>query len=1025
MSSQKHFVTAILVSHDGALWLPEVVASLAKQRREIDQVIAVDTGSQDSSVKLLKSAGITTLVVDREVGFGAAVQAGLAYNKIKSAPEGATEWIWLIHDDCAPAANALSELLRTIDERPSVAMAGPKLRGWHDRNHLLEIGVSIAGNGARWTGLEFREQDQGQHDNVSEVMAVSTAGALIRRDVFEELGGFDPELTLFRDDVDLGWRIHTAGHSVIAVPSAVAFHAEAASNERRQIDVSGTFLHRPLLLDRRHAAYVLLANVSWWLLPFISIQLLGASLLRAFGYLLAKLPGYALDEVAAVALLILQPQDLIRARRNRRRHRLVSSRVISRFVPPRGSQLQLAFERAGGNISRTFKSKVAPRENLSPQVSALDLNDEALENADIELVEAPSPLTWFSRRPILASSLLVIATTLIASRNRFGDIVGGALPTSEASSLDLLRMYADSWHTVALGSSANVPPWVAFLGLTSLITGANAALFVTLLFIAAVPLAMWGAYSLARKFTELHFLALAASLLYAFSPTTLTAINSGRLGTVVLIVIGPWLVRSLFGLEQLENLGWRKTWWLALLLTIVCAFSPLTFMSILLWQFILVIFDVVAFNSRSNPMDKERFDLRNARRVAIIVTPLIVCAPWSLEFILHPSRILLDPGINLPGGNVPSLVLANPGGVGSPPLWILTPITLIALIATFVSRTARLGEVALFFIGYATILGSREVSGHGTFVPDQLWVGSLMVIPTLVALIAAVLMVDHYVPAISQAHIDFRHILLGATSAIAVISSVLSIGWWVTSANSAPLQKQTQSALPAFLRASAQTEDKFKTLVFRASDNKVRYFIAREGDLRIGEPDVITGLTPKVNKAVIDLVSGSGVSSSGVFAEFGIKYLFMARPVNEDLVRTIDGAGGFTRAASTDEGISWKVPGALGHISFLSSDGMYSVLPSGNIGAQGTLQSSGTVIVTEKFDQRWKMLLNDTYLEVKETENGVPRFIAPESGDFVIFHDATSRRGWISLQIIAFVSLIVLALPARRRRREMKEEELS
>lgn len=1025
MSSQKHFVTAILVSHDGALWLPEVVASLAKQRREIDQVIAVDTGSQDSSVKLLKSAGITTLVVDREVGFGAAVQAGLAYNKIKSAPEGATEWIWLIHDDCAPAANALSELLRTIDERPSVAMAGPKLRGWHDRNHLLEIGVSIAGNGARWTGLEFREQDQGQHDNVSEVMAVSTAGALIRRDVFEELGGFDPELTLFRDDVDLGWRIHTAGHSVIAVPSAVAFHAEAASNERRQIDVSGTFLHRPLLLDRRHAAYVLLANVSWWLLPFISIQLLGASLLRAFGYLLAKLPGYALDEVAAVALLILQPQDLIRARRNRRRHRLVSSRVISRFVPPRGSQLQLAFERAGGNISRTFKSKVAPRENLAPQVSALDLNDEALENADIELVEAPSPLTWFSRRPILASSLLVIATTLIASRNRFGDIVGGALPTSEASSLDLLRMYADSWHTVALGSSANVPPWVAFLGLTSLITGANAALFVTLLFIAAVPLAMWGAYSLARKFTELHFLALAASLLYAFSPTTLTAINSGRLGTVVLIVIGPWLVRSLFGLEQLENLGWRKTWWLALLLTIVCAFSPLTFMSILLWQFILVIFDVVAFNSRSNPMDKERFDLRNARRVAIIVTPLIVCAPWSLEFILHPSRILLDPGINLPGGNVPSLVLANPGGVGSPPLWILTPITLIALIATFVSRTARLGEVALFFIGYATILGSREVSGHGTFVPDQLWVGSLMVIPTLVALIAAVLMVDHYVPAISQAHIDFRHILLGATSAIAVISSVLSIGWWVTSANSAPLQKQTQSALPAFLRASAQTEDKFKTLVFRASDNKVRYFIAREGDLRIGEPDVITGLTPKVNNAVIDLVSGSGVSSSGVFAEFGIKYLFMARPVNEDLVRTIDGAGGFTRAASTDEGISWKVPGALGHISFLSSDGMYSVLPSGNIGAQGTLQSSGTVIVTEKFDQRWKMLLNDTYLEVKETENGVPRFIAPESGDFVIFHDATSRRGWISLQIIAFVSLIVLALPARRRRREMKEEELS
>ena len=58
-------------------------------------------------------------------------------------------------------------------------MAGPKLLGWHDRTHLLEAGISIAGNGARWTGLEPLEYDQGQHDGVHDVLAVSTAGALI------------------------------------------------------------------------------------------------------------------------------------------------------------------------------------------------------------------------------------------------------------------------------------------------------------------------------------------------------------------------------------------------------------------------------------------------------------------------------------------------------------------------------------------------------------------------------------------------------------------------------------------------------------------------------------------------------------------------------------------------------------------------------------------------------------------------------------------------------------------------------
>jgi GT2 family glycosyltransferase len=1025
MPTSKHFVTAIIVSHDGALWLPEVVASLSKQKRVIDQIIAIDTDSKDGSVKILKGAGITTLSTDRNKGFGGAISEALLSSKLKPAPQDAIEWIWLIHDDCAPAPDALSELLNAVEERPSVAVVGPKLRGWHDRNHLLEVGVSIAGNGARWTGLEFREQDQGQHDNVSEVLAVSTAGALIRRDVFEELNGFDPELALFRDDVDFGWRVHTAGHSVLVAPQAVAYHAEAAANERRSVDVKGAFLHRPLLLDRRHAAYVLLANTSWWFLPVIALQLLGASFARAIGYLLAKLPGYALDELAAVGLLILQPQDIFRARRNRRKNRLVSSRVIARFVPPRGSQLQLAIEKSQSALSRAWQNSALYDEKSSAVSSVLDLNDEALEEADIELVKAPSPFSWLIKRPILSISLVIVLLSLIAARNRFGTIVGGALPEAPSSAIDLLRMYADSWHTVGLGSSANVPPWVALMGLASLFTAANASFFVTALFVSAVPLALWGAYSLARKFTQLHFLSLAAALLYAFSPTTLAAINSGRLGTVVLIVIGPWLVRALFGIEQLENLSWRKTWWLALLLAVVCGFSPLAFMSIVLWQFILVIFDVAAFNSKSNPMTKEIFDRKNLRRIALIAAPLVVNAPWSLEFILHPSRILLDPGLNLPGGEVLSLIIANPGGVGAPPIWMLSPILVISLIAVFISKTSRLGEVAIFFIGFATILGSRQVSGHGSFEPQNLWVGSLMVIPTLTALIAAVIMVDHYVPTLSESHIDYRHILLTITSVLATFSVLTSAVWWVTSGTNAPLQTKEKAALPAFLSASAQTVDKYKTLVIRNTESGIRFFVARDSDLKLGEPDVITGLSPVVNQAVVELVSGAGITSSQAFAEFGIRYIFMPKPLNEDLVRTIDGAGGFSRAASTNEGISWKVPGALGHISFLSVDGIYSALPSGKIGAEGSLDSAGTIVITEKYDERWKLILNGKYVPSSMTESGIPRFAVTEPGEFIIFHDATSRRGWISLQIIGFITLIVLALPARRRRSQMREEELA
>ncbi|MEY3373564.1 MAG: glycosyltransferase [Actinobacteria bacterium] len=1021
----RHHVTAILVAHNGATWLPEVVASLTKQRHEIDQVIAVDTGSKDDSARLLKNAGITTLSAPRETGFGEAVEIALASTKLKRAAEGITEWIWLIHDDCAPQAEALRELLLAIDEKPNVALAGPKLRGWYDRNHLLEVGVSIAGNGARWTGLEYREQDQGQHDGITEVLSVSTAGALIRREVFEEIGGFDKELSLFRDDVDLGWRIHTAGHTALVVPTAVAFHAEAAANERREIDVTDAFLHRPLLLDRRHAAYVLLANSTFWLLPLIALQLLGAALLRSIGYLLAKLPGYALDELAAVALVILQPQDLIRGRRARKTTRLVSSRVVARFVPPRGTQLALTIDKSRDALLRTWRATSLVKRAESTKSSSIDFNDEAAENADIELVKAPSIFSGIKSRPILSSFIALFIVSLIAFRGRYTDLVGGAMPLTPDSGLNLLRQYVDSWHIVGLGSSVNMPPWIAILGTATLITGFNAKLFISLLFVLAVPLAFIGAYLLAKKFTNLPYLALGAALLYSFAPLGLTSLNAGRLATVLLFVVGPWLVRALLDLEILESLSWRKVWWLAILLTVVFAFSPLTFGAIVIWQFLLVVFDVFAFNAKPGRLSKEDFDSRNIRRIAIVVAPILVTAPWSLELILHPSRILLDPGLPLPGGDVLSIILTNPGGVGAPPIWLVPSILFISIIALFVSQTARLGEVALFFIGLAAIFGSRQVAGHGQYIPEPLWVGSLLVIPILAAVLAGVVMVDQYLPKLSESAIDYRHLLLGSTSLLSIISLLASMVWWIGSAASAPLQTKERSALPAFLSVEAQTDERFKTLVINSSQTETRFFVARERDLYLGEPDITTGLSPVVNKSIINLVTGAGIDSSQIMAEFGIKYVFLARPFNKDLVRTIDGVGGFTRASRTAEGITWKVAGALAHISFLSIDGTYLALPSGPVGASGTLPSSGTVIITEKFDSRWKLLLNGRAIDAQETDSGVLRFVIPESGEFIIYHDGTARRGWVSLQFIAMTTLIVLALPARRRRSEMTPEELA
>src|SRR5204862_543475 len=77
-------------------------------------------------------------------------------------------------------------------------------------------------------------------------LAVNTAGMLVRRDAVEALGGFDPHLPLYGNDIDFGWRAARAGLRTIIVPSAVVFHAEAAHRGVRRSSLSGrrTRTHR-------------------------------------------------------------------------------------------------------------------------------------------------------------------------------------------------------------------------------------------------------------------------------------------------------------------------------------------------------------------------------------------------------------------------------------------------------------------------------------------------------------------------------------------------------------------------------------------------------------------------------------------------------------------------------------------------------------------------------------------------------------------------------------------------------------
>src|SRR6476469_5778344 len=72
-------VTAVVVAHDVARWLPRTLAALAAQTRPVDLVVAADTGSDDDSAELLRAAlgEARVLELPRRTGYGAAVRAAL------------------------------------------------------------------------------------------------------------------------------------------------------------------------------------------------------------------------------------------------------------------------------------------------------------------------------------------------------------------------------------------------------------------------------------------------------------------------------------------------------------------------------------------------------------------------------------------------------------------------------------------------------------------------------------------------------------------------------------------------------------------------------------------------------------------------------------------------------------------------------------------------------------------------------------------------------------------------------------
>ena len=449
-----------------------------------------------------------------------------------------------------PLNAALDELLHASDNQPGIAVVGPKARGWHDRRLLLECGVTVGRSGARVTGLERGEHDQGQRDGVVDVLAVGSAGMLVRRDVWDRLEGFDPGYPMFRDDVDLCWRANLSGYRVVVSGAAVVHHRQAAANGRRPAVATrsggptepGTGHGSPRRQDRASALHLMLAHATRPALLFVTLRLLLGSALRSLGLLLGKSPQEARDEMGAVLDTMAHLRALHSSRALVRQAGSgpdsVPPREVRRLLAPRAGQARQGIERFAALV-------LAGGGSEGSRGSALDA-DGGDDVDPWSQTAGQSRVRRWLRRPGVLLVLGLLLATIVAVRDLVGDgdLMGGALVAAPPGAADLVQAYLSGWHDVGLGSAAQAPPWLLLLALPAALLRGQAPLAVDVVLLLAVPMAGLSAYAALRGLIRSPWVRSWAALSYALLPALTVGVGSGRLGTSVAAILLPPLARS-------------------------------------------------------------------------------------------------------------------------------------------------------------------------------------------------------------------------------------------------------------------------------------------------------------------------------------------------------------------------------------------------------------------------------------------------------------------------------------------------
>ncbi|MBB3187833.1 glycosyltransferase family 2 protein [Microbacter margulisiae] len=220
-------VSIIIVNYNTKALLHNCLQSVMEQTRDVHyEIIVVDNASADGSVEMIqeKFPAVTLLAENTNWGFGRANNIGAKIAKGK--------YLFLLNSDTLIRNNAIKTLVDFLESNPRAGICGAQ---------LLNQDLSLATSFQRLPSLmaEWKvcfapfllSKKQPVYSNPVKAGFVSGADLMIRKSLFDQLQGFDPDFFLYFEETELTYRSKKAGYSVWFIPTAEIIHFGEQSGE--------------------------------------------------------------------------------------------------------------------------------------------------------------------------------------------------------------------------------------------------------------------------------------------------------------------------------------------------------------------------------------------------------------------------------------------------------------------------------------------------------------------------------------------------------------------------------------------------------------------------------------------------------------------------------------------------------------------------------------------------------------------------------------------------------------------------